>query len=162
MFTKSKPKKSGLTLDRHFVFIEAPVELVGPEAVLWGESAWWPKKSAMQFRKTSAGDLAVGATYEMRLVRPIPQAWQVEVTRYVPGHMVERMFKKGFFKGQEIVRAEERSNGTRVEYELHYAFSSPFHSLLWDLVCHKMHDANIMKNLEALKLHCMKKMEQDV
>ncbi len=158
------PKKSPakkLNLSRSFVFIEAPIELVGPEAIPWGESSWWPKDSVMQFRKTSAGELAVGATYDMRLLKPFPQVWKVEVTKFVPGLMVERTFKKGFFTGFEVVRAEERSNGTRVEYELHYTIPGPLNQILWNLMCSKLHDASITKILEALKQHCLKKSESD-
>lgn len=154
-----KPKRATkLSENRQFVFIEAPIELVGPEVVLWGEASWWPKDSAMQFVKTSPGDVGVGTTFEMKLVKPIKHAWKAEVTRFIPGQLIERTFKTGPFKGYELVYAEERSNGTRVEYELHYTIPGPFDLLMWNLFCKKMHEASITKILEALKAFCMKKM----
>lgn len=160
MFPKELTSEQQLNLDRQFVFIEAPIDLVGPEALLWGEAAWWPKNSSMQFRKTSPGDLALGTTFDM-VYRPLNLTWKAEVLKFEPGTLVERTFRQGFFKGYELVRAEERSNGTRVEYELHYAFFNLFNMILWNFFGHRVHDANIKKCLSALKVHCLKQAEKE-
>ena len=145
LFAKKKATsgEEGLIFDRQFIFIEAPINIAGPASVLWGDAAWWPKNSLIRFKRLSQQELGLGVTYETSLNFPIPQKWLAEVTQYEPGRLVVRTFKEGFFTGFESVRAEERANGTRVEYELHYAIPDQIKKILWDLFLRKIYIANI-------------------
>lgn len=163
LFAKKKTTspQEDLTFDRQFVFIEVPIDIVGPESLLWGEASWWPKNSLIRFRRTSQQELGVGATYEINLNFPIPQKSVAEVTQYEPGRLVVRTFKEGFFKGSESVRAEERANGTRVEYEMRYMVSEPVKKIFWDLFLRKSYIAAINKVFLSLQAHCVKKIEPE-
>jgi len=146
---------------RQFVFIEAPIEFVGPEAVWWGEGKWWPQDCGIKFVPTSQGELGVGSTFDLLIAGLLKQTWRVEVVNFSAGQSVERVFKKGILKGREIVHAEERANGTRVEYEMQYAVGNPVEALMWAVILRNFYEAGVKKALEALKKYCLKQMEQE-
>ena len=140
-------------VNRHFVFIEAPIDIVGPEAILWGEAEWWPTKCSMRFTKRTEGDVREGTEYEQKVVMPLGPKWIVKVTKIIPDRMVRRDFKAGILKGYEVVKVEERSNGARIDYELYYKVRGLVNKILWALIYRKKHDENIDLILNALKDH---------
>jgi hypothetical protein len=69
--------------------------------------------------------------------------------------MIRRDFKTGIFKGYEVVRVGERSNGTRIDYELYYKIRGLVNKVLWSFIYRKKHDENIELILNALKDHVL-------
>lgn len=151
MLKLKSQKDQPFQVNRHFVFVEAPIRIVGPEAEVWGEGEWWPKDSGVKVTRQTNGALAVGTRYLHSVNKPFVKDWISEVTKYVPGKLVERTFRGGLLEGFEAVTIEERSNGTRVDYELHYRVNGLVGKLLWLLIYRRKHDENIKKILEALK-----------
>jgi len=149
-------KKSTVEVSRHFVFIEAPILSVGPEAMLWGEASWWPKSCVLRFTRLTPGDIAVGTVYQQQIVKKFfALKWQVAVTRFEPNRLIERTFQSGMLKGFEVVMVGERSNGTRVDYELHYEIRGLVNKILWPLFYKKKYGANIELVLSALKAYAL-------
>lgn len=144
----SAPKQK---INHHFVFIEAPADLVAPEVVLWGEAPWWPKNSSMKFIRLTSGEIQPGTRYRQKVLLPLAPVWEVELTRLIPGKEIERTFLNGMFKGKEIVTLEERYNGTKVEYVMRYEVLGFFNQILWQLFFQKLHDQNIKMILKALQ-----------
>ena len=105
-------------LNHHFIFIEADANIVGPQAILWGEASWWPKKSSMKFVRTTSGEIKVGTQYKQKVKLLFGPSWDVEVTRLILTREIERTFLNGMFQGKEWVTSEGRFNGTRVDYTM--------------------------------------------
>ena len=154
-------KKSGRikkeSLNYHFVLIEAPEEIVGPEVILWGEAPWWPQKCSMRFIRRSIGKLALGTEYEQRVV-PLGPHWNVRVTRIVPDREIERSFLNGMFRGKETVKIEGRYNGTKVNYLMQFEVKGILNKILWVLLFRRLHDRNVEMILVALKNYVLQKM----
>ncbi len=150
-----KNKVSQEQINRHFVFIEAPKACVVHAALLWGEGEWWPKDSVAQFQRQTNGGLQVGAQYLLMITKPLNIKFLLEVTKYDPQKFVERTFKSGMIVGCEWTKVEERSNGTRVDYELQYKIKGLFSKVLWNLFLKKMHENSIKTILACLKNHCL-------
>ena len=138
-------------LNHHFILIEAPADLIVPEVILWGEAVWWPKNSSMKFTRLTPGEIQAGTKYRQKVLLPLAPTWEAEVTRLVPGKEIERTFLNGMFKGKETVTLEERYNGTKVEYVMHYEVLGILNRILWQLFFRKMHDRNIEMILKALQ-----------
>ena len=157
-FKNPSPKKE--QQNRHFIFIEALVEIISPEITLWGEASWWPKKSSMKFTRLTDQPVGVKTKYRQEVLLPLAPKWEAEVTRLIPNKEIERTFLNGMFKGKETVSLEERYNGTKVEYLMQYEVVGIFNKILWKLFFRKMHDQNIEMIFHALKEDIAKKMEQ--
>lgn len=157
---KKKQASPKWDVNHHFIFIEVPIDIVAPEVVLWGESEWWPKKCLMRFTRESQGEIGVGTRYRQKIRKPLGHSWKVEVTKFIPDRLVERTFQTGMFQGYEVTKIEERSNGTRIDYELHYKIRGLLNKLLWPLCYRKQHDKNIKMILSALKDHVTKKHQE--
>lgn len=156
VLSRLRPQKDRpFQANRHFVFVEAPIRIVGPEAEVWGEGPWWPQDSGVKVTRQTNGAVAVGTRYLHSVNKPLVKDWISEVTKHVPGRLVERTFRGGLLEGFEAVTVEERSNGTRVEYELHYRVNGLVGQILWSLIYRQKHDDNIKKILEALKQYCL-------
>lgn len=143
--------------NHHFVLIEAPEKIVGPEIILWGEASWWPPKCSMRFTRKTISKLAIGAEYEQRVV-PVGPHWDVRVTKLIPDREIERTFLNGMFRGKESVSIEGRYNGTKVNYLMQFEVKGPINSILWGLVYRRLHDKNIELILSALKDYALRKM----
>ncbi len=143
--------------NHHFVFIEAPVDIVGPQIIAWGEASWWPEGSQMRFNKTTSGELGIGTEYEMRIKAPFVSPLSCRVTKLDPAREIERTFLTGMFKGREIVSAEERYNGTKVKYTMYYQVQGILNAILWPILFRRLHDANIELIMAALKRYCEQK-----
>ena len=139
--------------NHHFIFIEAPIDLVGPQIIAWGESTWWPKNCQMRFKKLTPGDVRIGTEYEMRLKAPLTAPMSSRVTK-LDSREIERTFLTGMFKGRENVTAEERYNGTKVDYTLYYEIRGIFNVMFWPIIFRHLHDRNIKGILAALKKYC--------
>ncbi len=158
MFLKKKDPnavpiaKNRFKTNHHFIFVEAPLEFVAPEAMKWGEASWWPKKCLTTFQRTSdAGEVVQGTRFHQRVNLPLARGWDVEITQIDPHKIIERTFLNGMFSGCEQVKLEWRYNGTRVDYDLCYSLRGFWARLFWPLFLKKLHDANIKMILAALK-----------
>lgn len=159
-FKKPSPKKP--KLNHHFIFIEASADLIAPEIILWGEAQWWPKNSSMKFTRLTPGEIQVGTKYHQKVLLPLAPKWEVEVTRLVPGKAIERTFLSGMFKGREIVTLDERYNGTKVEYAMHYEVLGILNQILWQLFFQRLHDQNIQMILKALQGYVTSKQKMEM
>ncbi len=160
MRKKSAPEQPKECVKRHFIFIEVPVEIVAPEALPWGESAWWPKRCLMRYKRIHGDGIAVGTRYRLQIRKPLTPSWLVEITRLEDDRLVERTFRSGMFQGREILQVEERANGTRIEYTLFYRIRGLFNRILWPLLYRKQHDADLEMIFKALKDHVERKYRQ--
>lgn len=147
--------------NHHFVFIEAPIALVFPEIVSWGEAAWWPKKSDMKFVKKTEGDVAVGTRYVQKVKGAFAPHWVVEVSKIVPNKLIERTFKTGMFRGYEVVKLEERSNGTRVDYEMLYFINGFINKFMWSFKFKEKHDENLKLILATMQETILTKQKEN-
>ena len=158
LFKKSSRAKKEI-LNHHFVLIEAPENVVGPQIILWGEAPWWPEKCSMRFIKKTIGPLAMGTEYEQRVV-PAGPHWNVRVTKLIPDREIERTFLNGMFQGKETVKIEGRYNGTRVSYLMQYEVRGIINKILWPLLFRRLHDKNIELILMALKDYVLEKSKE--
>ena len=160
-FRRKSPGPKKESLNHHFVLVEAPEDVVGPEVILWGEASWWPQKCSMRFIKTTIGPLTLGTEYEQRVVPRGPR-WTVRVTKLIPGREIERTFLNGLFRGKETVKIEGRYNATRVLYDMQYEVNGIFNKVLWPLIFQKLHDKNIELILAALKDYAENKIKKEI
>jgi hypothetical protein len=135
----------------HFILIEAPLHAVGPEIILWGEAAWWPKKSKLQFARINPGDIQTGTRYQARLLAFRAPLWEVEVTNLVDDQEIQRTFSHRRFKIKENLNLEERYNGTKVNYWLTYNIQGLFHRILWRVLFQRFYNQSVMMALASLK-----------
>lgn len=152
---KSSPEEIHL-----FVFSEIPVEVAAAELILWEHGAWYPKDCPVRYVRETSGELQVGTLYAQTITKPFPVKNLLEVTRFVPGRVIERTYRKGILKGIERISIEERANGTRIDYDLHYMIPNPVDRLLWQLFYRKQLEATIDKVLKTIKEALQKKIQQ--
>ncbi|MCB9771276.1 MAG: hypothetical protein H6754_01805 [Candidatus Omnitrophica bacterium] len=143
--------KSKDTILHEFMFLEAPIEAVSAELIAWGESTWWPQDSLWKYIRQTDGPVAVGTQYVIKINKKSAPDWAAEVTQLLPNRVIERTFTKGLFKGFERIMMEERANGTRVDYELHFQIRGPLNLILWPLVLRKQYVSTIKTTLDALR-----------
>ncbi|MCK5581782.1 MAG: hypothetical protein KAJ18_10985 [Candidatus Omnitrophica bacterium] len=162
LFKKRKQAEKKLDVNHQFFFVEVPVHIVAPQAMLWGESEWWPKANSMRFiRDGEPGEVQEGMQYCQVIAKPIPKKWKVEVSQVVSNRLVRRLFKNGMFKGgYEIVRIEERANGTRIDYEMHYSIKGLLNKVLWTLIYQRQYEKNVEMALSALKEYVIQEYQQ--
>ncbi|MCR4336587.1 MAG: SRPBCC family protein [Candidatus Omnitrophica bacterium] len=158
MLKKQRPKEHDVS--HYFFFVEVPVQVVAAEAMLWGESAWWPKNSLTHYIKEMPGDLKVGTRYKQIIHKPFAPSWTVEITKFIPNRLIERKFVNGMFKGYELLIIGERANGTRVDYELHYKIRGLFNMILWPYYLRKQYDMNAKLIMSALKERVIQKNQE--
>ena len=151
----SRKSKSKDWVIHQFMFLEAPVEVVSAEVTTWGEASWWPKDCLWKYTRQTDGDIRVGTQYVIKINKPSAPDWKAEVTQLLPSRLIERTFTKGMFKGFERVILEEKSNGTRIDYELHFQLRGLVNILLWPFFLKKQYVATIKKVLEALKQYIL-------
>lgn len=154
---KLKAKKVPVPkINRHFVFIEAPLSWVAPQLMLWGEADWWPKKSLLKITKLESEEIKVGTQYQIRAKWFRGPVWIVQVTKLVPSSLMERTFLSGMFEGFESVTIEERANGTRVDYEMRYTIKGILNKIFWRFIFNKLYDKNMKMILSALNQYVCK------
>jgi hypothetical protein len=140
----------------HFVFIEVPKSIVGPEIMFWGEASWWPPQCPLRFNRKSTGPLQTGTRYEQKFAAVFPLRSELEVTKLVAGREIERTFVKGALRGIENITIEGRYNGTKVHYRLRYQLNGIPNKILWALFLKRTHSKSIDMILQALKRHIEK------
>ena len=95
------------------------------------------------------------AKYAIKVNKLLAQDWGAEVTKLFPQRLIERTFDKGMFKGFEVVTIEERANGTRIDYELHFQIQGPLNLILWPFIFRKQYVQTIKVILNSLKNYLM-------
>ncbi len=123
--------------ERHahqFVFIEAPINIVADLALEWGDPIWWPKGCRIRYHAPAGSTpLSEGKEYQIALSGPCPLSWQARIMKYVSGVDVELDFTSGALTGHERINLEERSNGTRIDHDMHYRVRGVFNQIIWQL-----------------------------
>lgn len=163
----SKKKARAVTLPERvihqFVFIEAPLEFVWPEIVLWSESKGWPKKGcAIKIKRRGSGEIELGARFR-QLAKPFALSWspfalrlEMELTECVPQELIRRTFVKGPLQGYESIKLEWRYNGTRVDYDLPYRVKGFLNKIFWIFFYEKLYSQSMRRILDALKEYVTK------
>ena len=149
MFLKKKTNQQKKEfVEHHFIFIEVPVELVAPQALLWSQSGWWPE-SSLQYVAASL-NFQQGTQVQKKISLLMGPRWELEVTK-LTDYEIEWTYRKGIIKGVESLRVEGRSNGTRIDYELRGSIKGLFPKILWMFYFKKVHARSLQKILTALK-----------
>lgn len=151
----SRKPKSKDTVIHQFLFIEAPVQVVSAEVVSWGEASWWPKDCLWKYIRQTDGEIAIGTKYVIKINKPSAPDWAAEVSQLLPSRLIERMFTKGMFRGFERIILEEKSNGTRIDYELHFQVRGLLNFILWPLVLRAQYVKTIKSIMDGLKTHLL-------
>jgi len=149
-------------INHHFVFVEVTKEHVWPEVVQWSESAWWPKECSMKFSRGPQENIQLGTEYTLKVKALLGPTCLLKISRLVPDSEIERTFIKGLIKGFEIVKIEESSNGTRIDYEMTYEIKGLVNKILWAFFYEKLHNANIELILKALSDYLVKTNQERV
>ncbi len=150
--TLLRKPKSSFSVIHQFLFLEVPIHAVSEQIITWGESGWWPKDCLWKYIRQTDGQIRVGTEYVIKINKPSAADWSAEVTQLLPNRLVERTFTKGLFKGFERIMLEERANGTRIDYELHFKIRGLFNIFLWPFV-RGQYIKTINKVLTSLKNH---------
>jgi hypothetical protein len=139
-------------LNRHTMVIPCPLERVGVQLISWGEASWWPRRCASRFIPLTEGPIGIGTRYQQLIDVPLfgPQ-WTVEISRIVPGQLVERTFLDGMFSGFERIEGVEITEGTQVIYAIHGHLRHWSSRWMWPVLFERLHDHNIQMILSALK-----------
>ena len=144
----------------HFVFIEAPIDIVAGIALHWPDAPWWPQKCKLIYRVKNKTEGYLGSRIIIKVRKILGMKWLAEVTRYTPNRLVEHTFKWGMFRGSEVVSLEERYNGTRLDYVISYAIRGPLNNILWPIRFQKDHVASIKSILDGIHDQSLKAYRQ--
>lgn len=137
--------------NRHSIFIATTAFEIFPQILLWGEAAWWPKKSQMKFIRQTKGEIRIGTKYLQQVLLPFAPQWEAEISEIEPNRKVCRRFLNGIFKGQEWVELEPTAIGTRVNYVMDYDINGLINRMMWQWLFQRLHDRNIEMILANLK-----------
>ncbi len=148
--TLLRKPKSSFSVIHQFLFLEVPIQAVSDQLMIWGESSWWPKDCLWKYIRQTDGEIRVGTEYVIKINKPSAADWSVQVTQLLPNRLIERTFTKGLFKGFERIMLEERANGTRIDYELHFKIRGLLNIFLWPFV-RRQYIQTINKVLTSLK-----------
>ncbi len=140
--------------------MEVPIDIVSAELITWGESVWWPQSCLWKYRRVTDGEIRVGTQYVIEINKRSAPEWNAEVTQLLPRRLVERTFTKGMFKGFEIINMEERANGTRIDYELHFQIRGPLNLILWPFVLRNQYLNTIKLILNSMKNHLVNEFQK--
>jgi hypothetical protein len=160
LFTKKPNAAAQPEINRHFIFVEIPIEFTASYAIQWGQGAWWPEKCPLRFIKETDGETQIGTRFRLEMENKKVPVWQVEVTNLKPNRLLEHTFHSGMFIGREVIAIGERANGTRIDYELHYQIPQLLNRILWLLLYRKKHDQNIELVLLSLKDYVLKQYQR--
>ena len=157
--TPNAKNKSKTPTIQRFVFVEVPIEYVGPQVASVGEAAWWPKNCLWNISRRPKAKSRSDALHQDS--KPSAADWVAEVTQFVPNRLIEYTFKAGMFRGYQVIKLEERANGTRVDFELHFRVSGLLNAFLWPFVYQKQYEETIMQVLNALKDNLPQQYQQE-
>ncbi len=150
-------------INSHTVIINADIEKVFQQVLLWGEAEWWPKDSLMRYTRLSnfpsplagegkgEGVVQVGARYHQKVLLPFAPEWDMEVVSITPNKEVKRRFLNGIFSGTDSVILEPKKEGVEVKALMDFDVNGYFNKLAWRFVFERMHDENLEKILKAMK-----------
>ncbi len=144
----------------HFVFVEVPIEIVGPEVMQWVKASWWPKRSTLRFILVNDESLKIGAILKQQMKGLLPQTFGLEVTKFVHERLIELSFKKGMLKGYQVIKVEERANGTRIDYDMFYQVKGLISKFFWAFFYRKAYENSVKLILLSLKNY-VNKLYQD-
>ncbi|HSV43019.1 MAG TPA: hypothetical protein VLJ10_00550 [Candidatus Bathyarchaeia archaeon] len=139
------------TQDRHFLFMENMFGDGVDEALLWGWSSWWPKDGDLQYHVLSSGGMATGALCELVLKKKWARVALKGKVVSCAKRVLEIEWSSGLIKARELVTAEERSNGMRIDHQFIFVGSNRVMQFLWILVFRKWHNQCVVEALDALK-----------
>lgn len=141
--------------EHQFIFIEAPIEAVSPQAVRWGEGEWWPKESVLYCLRKVPGDLQLGAQYKIKMLIPLAKDLEMEISKFSPSREIEWTYTKGILQGKQWLLMEGRYNGTRVEFILEYQIKGFLNRVAWRFLFKQKFLDAVKLSLQALQKHVM-------
>lgn len=143
----------------HFIFIEESRDKVAAELMKWDEALWWPKNPGIRIKRQTPGAIQVGTIFTYKL--PLVPAWTAEVATFSFNRTMVSAFQSPFLKGEEIIRIEERANGTKVEYEIRYRIAGLLNKFLWAFFGDKAYRDSIKKILNGFRDFMIERVRQD-
>lgn len=142
-------------INSHTVIINADIEKIFKQALLWGEAEWWPKDCLMRYARINdekgEGVVQVGTRYHQKILLPFAPEWDVEVVSITQNKEVKRRFINGIFSGTDSVILESVKDGIEVKALLDFDVNGYFNKLAWRFIFKRMHDENLEKILRAMK-----------
>ena len=150
-------------INSHAIIINADIEKVFQEALLWGEAEWWPKDCLMRYTRLSnfpsplvgegkgEGVVQVGTRYHQKVLLPFAPEWDVEIVSVTLNKEVTRKFLNGIFSGTDSVILKPLKDGIEVKAVMDFDVNGYFNKLAWRFIFKRMHDENLEKILKAMK-----------
>jgi hypothetical protein len=142
-------------INSHAIIINADIEKVFQQALLWGEAEWWPKECLMRYTRINdekgEGVIQVGSRYHQKVLLPFAPEWDVEIVSITPNKEVKRRFINGIFSGTDSVILEPVKDGIEVKALMDFEVNGYFNKLAWRYVFERMHNENVEKILRAMK-----------
>ena len=133
------------------IIIDAPADMVMQQAVLWGQSEWWPQDSLMRIEKISSFK-GVGTRYLQKVKLPNGPRWHTKTSIIEDGY-IKRVFLNGmFYRGFEEINIYPQSGSVRLEYAFCFErINGKLNRLLWNAIFLRLHKKHVDKALLALK-----------
>ena len=138
-------------INHHSIAVNAPVERIFEQLLIWGESKWWPAGCPMRYTRLTDGEIGVGTRYRQKVERPLGPEWEVEVVSVTRGREVSRRFIKGMFTGVERLYIIREKTGSEVHYMMDFEVPGAKDRFLWNTFYKARHDENVAMVLAALK-----------
>ncbi len=138
-------------LNSHTVIINADIERVFQQALLWGEAEWWPKYSLMRYTRLTDGGIKIGTQYHQKVLLPFAPEWDVEIISITPNKEIKRRFLNGIFSGTDSVILEPVKDSVEVKAVMDFDVNGYFNKLAWRFIFERMHDENLEKILRAMQ-----------
>lgn len=142
-------------INSHAIIINADIEKVFQQALLWGEAEWWPKECLMRYTRINdekgEGVVQVGTRYHQKVLLPFAPEWDVEVVSITQNKEVKRRFINGIFSGTDSVILKPVKDGIEVKAVMDFDVNGYFNKLAWRFIFKSMHDENVEKILKAMK-----------
>jgi len=136
------------------ITIKAAPEIIFKELLIWGEGAWWPRRSLMKFVNLSGG--ADEKTLYLQKVKfPLGPSWHVRNEVVDMANLyVKRVFLDGMFCGfEELSVSLEEEGCYRAIHSFCYEVKGLFNRLMWKILFKKLHKKNIDLIFKSLKKH---------
>ncbi len=138
-------------INSHTVIINAYIDKIFKQALLWGEAEWWPKECLMRYTRITGGDIRVGTRYHQKVSLPFAPEWDVEIVSITQNREIKRRFLNGIFSGTDSVILEPVKGGIEVKAVMDFDVNGYFNKLAWRFIFKRMHDENLEKILKAMK-----------
>ena len=138
--------------NEHSVAVNAAIDRVFKEVVLWGEAKWWPKDCMMGFIRSGNSEIKVGTRYRMKVALPFGPGWDAQVSDLAPNSKISREFLNGMFVGFEAVSVKAIDLKTaEILYSMQYQLRNWWDRLFWAICGERLHNRNIVMILNSLK-----------